>query len=223
MRIAIAGGHGQIALMLSRRLVQRGHSVVGIIRNPEHSADVAATGAEPVVRDLEDTAPDALSADLAGADVLVFAAGAGPGSGVERKYTVDQGASDLCVAAAKAAGVPRFLQISAMGADHPPQDDQVFSHYLRAKAAAEQTLRESGLAYVILRPGRLTDDPPTGSVALARRVGRGAVPRADVANVAAALIERPEVACRTLELVCGATLVTDAVDAIAAGQDRSQA
>lgn len=202
--------------------MQRGHSVVGIIRNPEQAAEVAATGAAPVVRDLEVIAPEELREDLAGVDVVVFAAGAGPGSGVARKYTVDQGASDLCVAAAKAAGVPRFLQISALGADHPPQDDQVFSHYLRAKAAAEQTLRESGLAYVILRPGRLTDDPAIGSVALARRVGRGAVPRADVAEVAAALIERPEVAGRTLELICGATLIADAVDALAAGQDPSQ-
>ena len=220
MRIAVAGGHGQIALILSRLLAMRGHDVLGIVRNPEHTADVAVTGAAPLVLDLEHAGEEELAAALAGVDVLVFAAGAGPGSGVARKYTVDQGASDLCVAAARRAGVPRLLQISAMGTDHPPQDDQVFSHYLRAKAAAERTLRDSGLAYVILRPGRLTDGAATGSVELARHGRRGAVPRADVAAVAAALIEHPEARELTLELVSGRTGVDEAVAACASPQDR---
>ncbi len=221
MRIAIAGGHGQIALLLSQRLAQQGRSVIGIIRDPDQAAAVAATGATPLIIDLERAEADVLAPELAGVDALVFAAGAGPGSGVGRKYTVDQGASDLCVSAAKQAGVPRFLQISAMGTDHPPQDEHVFSHYLRAKAAAERTLRASGLAYVILRPGRLTDDAPTGSVALARQVARGAVPRADVAAVAAALIEHPAVADLTLELISGRTPVADAVSALAGHRGRS--
>jgi uncharacterized protein YbjT (DUF2867 family) len=224
MRIAIAGGHGQIALILSRRLTQQGHAVIGIIRNPEHAADVAATGAAAVVMDLEHADQAELAAELVGVDVLVFAAGAGPGSGVGRKYTVDQGASDLCAAAAQQAGVPRFLQISSMGTDHPPQDDQVFSHYLRAKAAAEQTVRGSGLGYVILRPGRLTDEAATGSVALGRHVARGAVPRADVAEVVADLVAHPGVTDRTLELTSGSVPVADAVAALAAlagGHDAS--
>lgn len=221
MRIAIAGGHGKVALILSRVLTQRGHAVLGIMRNPDHAAEVAATGAQPLVLDLEQAGTDDLAAALADVDVLVFAAGAGPGSGVERKYAVDQGASDLCVAAALRAGVARFLQISAMGTDRPPQDDHVFSHYLRAKAAAEQRLRESGLAYVILRPGRLSDDAGRGSVALARHVARGAVPRSDVAEVAAALIERPEISNLTLELVSGPARVDDAVGAVATGHDPS--
>lgn len=214
MRIAIAGGHGKIALLLGRTLTQRGHSVLGIIRNPDQAGAVRATGAEPVVLDLERSSAEQVAAVLAGIDVLVFAAGAGPGSGVERKYTVDQGASDLCVAAAQQARVPRFLQISAMGTDRPPQDDSVFSHYLRAKAAAEQTLRDSGLAAVILRPGRLTDEPASGRIALARHVARGSVSRADVADVAAGLIERPDIRDATLEVTAGSQRIAAALDAL---------
>jgi uncharacterized protein YbjT (DUF2867 family) len=216
MRIAIAGGHGRIALLLIRTLTERGHSVLGIIRNPEQAADVRAAGAEPAVLDLEHAGPEEVVAVLPGVDVLVFAAGAGPGSGIARKYTVDQGASDLCVSAARQAQVPRFVQISAMGTDHPPQDDSVFAHYLRAKAAAERTVRQSGLSYVILRPGRLTDDPPSGSVALARHIARGSVSRADVAAVTVGIVERPDIRDVTLELVAGPQRIAEALDALGA-------
>lgn len=213
MRIAIAGGHGQIALLLTGLLRDAGHEVVSIIRNPDHADDVSTAGGSAVVLDLEQTAAPELASAIGGADVLVFAAGAGPGSGVARKYTVDHQASTLCVAAAEMAGVPRFVQISSMGTEQPPQDDDVFSHYLRAKAAAEQEVRASGLASVILRPGMLTNAPATGSVTLARHVPRGAVPRGDVAAVVAELIRRPWSGTLTLELTGGQTSVTDAVAA----------
>ena len=139
------------------------------------------------------------------------AAGAGPGSGVARKYTVDEGASELCVQAALLAGGVPLLQVSAMGTDDPPQDDAVFSHYLRAKAAAEQTLRASGLPHIILRPGRLTDEPPTGRVELARRVPRGSVSRADVAAVLAELLDVGGWRGQTIELIAGDVPVAVAV------------
>lgn len=212
MDIVIAGGHGQIALHLSRLLADRGDSVTGIIRNPDQAADLREVGAEPAVLDLEGASTRDVAAVLAGADAVVFAAGAGPGSGIERKYTVDEGAADLCVDAALAAGVPRFLQVSAMGTDNPPTDDSVFSHYLRAKAAAEGYLRRSALPHVIVRPGRLTNDPPTGLVQLGRHVPWGSVPRADVAAALVALLDwgtAPE-DC-TVALVSGSTAITDAV------------
>jgi uncharacterized protein YbjT (DUF2867 family) len=211
MRITIVGGHGQIAQLLTELLVARGDEVVGIIRNPAQSDALKDLGAEPLVLDLEASTLPEVATALAGCDAVVFAAGAGPGSGIERKYTVDQGAADLTAAAARAAGVSRFIQISAMGTDHPPQDDDVFSHYLRAKAAAERFLRESDLDYVILRPGRLTDDAATGLVALARQVPRGGVPRADVAAVVVALLNCPALRRSTLELVSGDDTIADAV------------
>lgn len=211
MRVVIAGGHGKIALLASRRLAVRGDEVVGLIRNPDHAADVAATGAEPVVCDLEHAGAEEVAEAVRGADAVVFAAGAGPGSGAARKDSVDRAAAALLADAAQHADVRRYLLISAMGldrADTLPADD-VFAAYLRAKAASEDDLRARPLEWIILRPGRLTDQPGTGRVTLAPSVGRGAVPRDDVAAVLVELLSAPP--GLTLELVGGDTPVEDAV------------
>src|SRR4051794_41919015 len=105
MRIVIAGGHGQIALRLERLLSARGAEVAGIVRKPEQAGDLLAAGAEPVVCDLESASVDDVAKHLEGADAVVFAAGAGPGSGAARKETVDRGASVLFADAAERAGV----------------------------------------------------------------------------------------------------------------------
>jgi uncharacterized protein YbjT (DUF2867 family) len=205
MRIVIAGGHGQIALRLERLLAERGDSPVGLIRNPEHAVDLSAVGAEPVVADLERVSVASLAGQLAGADAVVFAAGAGPGSGDTRKDTVDRGASALLADAAEAAGVRRFVQISSMGADREglAEATDSFGIYLRAKGAAEADLRGRDLDWTILRPGSLTDEPGGGTVKLAPRTGRGSVSRADVAAVVLALLDAPATAGMTLELISG--------------------
>jgi len=181
MRIVVAGAHGQVARRLGRLLSARGDSVVGLVRNPAHAADLTADGVEPVVLDLE-TAPVAdVAADVSGADAVVFAAGAGPGSGAARKDTVDRGAAVLLADAAEAAAVTHYLLISSMGADlvadgaTPDGVDEVFVAYLRAKLAAEEDLlARRNLTTTVLRPGALTDEPGTGRVTLAPRVGRAA-------------------------------------------------
>lgn len=211
MRIVIAGGHGQIALLLSRRLSDRGDSVVGLIRNPAHAAEVMVSGAEPVTADLEAIDAAALAGHLTGADAVVFAAGAGPSSGAARKDTVDRGAAALLADAAVLAGVRRHLQVSAMGVDDAPAGDEVFAVYLRAKAAAEQDLRARDLDWTILRPGGLTDEPATGTVRLEAQVDSGKVPRDDVAAVLVALLDEPRTAGRTLELVGGDTPIDAAI------------
>ncbi|WP_438487379.1 NAD(P)H-binding protein [Streptomyces sp. S186] len=218
MRIVIAGGHGQIALRLERLLHARGDEVAGIIRRPEQAGDLLAAGAEPVVCDLESASVADVARHLEGADAAVFAAGAGPGSGAARKDTVDRGAATLFADAAEAAGVRRFVVVSAMGADREPPEgtDPVFAAYLRAKGAADADVRaRAGLNWTILRPGRLTDDPGTGQVTLADATGRGAVPRDDVAAVLAALLDEPGTIGRTLELIGGDVPVTDAVRNVA--------
>ncbi|MGW7573563.1 NAD(P)H-binding protein [Streptomyces sp. NPDC054765] len=219
MRIVIAGGHGQIALRLERLLAGRGDEVAGIIRRPEQAGDVLAAGAEPVVCDLESASVEDVARHMEGADAAVFAAGAGPGSGVERKESVDRGATVLFADAAEAAGVRRFLVISSMGADREPPEgtDPVFAAYLRAKAAADTDIRSrAGLDWTILRPGRLTDDPGTGRVKPAEKTGRGAVPRDDVAATLMALLDEPGTIGRTLELISGEVPVAEAVRAVAA-------
>lgn len=213
MRTVIAGGHGQIALRLERRLAARGDEAVGLIRNPAQAADLRAVGAEPVVLDLESASVDEVTAVLRGADAAVFAAGAGPGSGAERKITVDRDAAVLLADAAERAGVRRFLIVSSMGADaDATHSDEVFQAYLRAKGAADDAIRaRDALDWTVLRPGSLTDVPGTSRVRLAAATGRGSVPREDVAAVLAALLAAPETAGLTLELVSGDTSVEDAV------------
>ncbi|MEV1000776.1 SDR family oxidoreductase [Nonomuraea sp. NPDC050202] len=210
MRIIIAGGHGKIALRLAARLAS---GAVGLVRDPAHVADVEATGAEAVVCDLERASVEEVTRIVEGADAVVFAAGAGPGSGAPRKDTVDRGASVLLAEAAERAGVRRFIQISSMGAGKPPAPgrDEVWAAYIKAKTEAEQDLRARDLAWTILRPGRLTDEPGTGLVRLAPEVPPGAVPRDDVAAVIVALLDNPGTAGRTLELVSGDTPIIDLV------------
>lgn len=218
MRIVIAGGHGQIALRLERLLAKRGDEVAGIIRRPEQAGDVLAAGAEPVVCDLESASVEDVARHMEDADAAVFAAGAGPGSGIERKDTVDRGATALFADAAEAAGVRRFLVVSSMGADREPPEgtDPVFAAYLRAKGAADADVRaRAGLDWTILRPGRLTNDPGTDLVTLADATGRSEVPRDDVAAVLAELLDEPGTIGRTLELIGGEVPVKEAVRAVA--------
>lgn len=207
MRVVIAGGHGQIALRLARLLAARGDEAVGIVRNPDHVKDLD----NAVVLDLEAASDEQVAELLSGADAAVFAAGAGPGSGVARKGTVDKGAAVLFAHAAERAGVRRHVQISAMGLDRAddPGMDEVFAVYLRAKKEAEDDLRGRDLDWTILRPGRLTNDPATGLVQLADSVPPGAVTRDDVAAVVVALLDSPDTAGRTLELIGGQTPIAD--------------
>jgi len=217
MRVVIAGGHGKIALLLAGRLAERGDEAVGLIRDQGHAADLEAAGARPVLADLE-RSPEAAAAALDGADAVVFAAGAGPGSGAARKYTVDRDGSVLLAGAAEAAGVRRFVQISTMGAGKPPAPERgdVWAAYIDAKTQAEDDLRTRDLDWTILRPGRLTDAPGAGTVTLAvPSLPPGEVPRADVAAVLAALLSAPSSAGRTLELTGGGTPIEQAVAALA--------
>jgi uncharacterized protein YbjT (DUF2867 family) len=214
MRVAIAGGHGQIALRLERVLADRGDEAVGLIRNPDHAEDVRQAGAEPAVVDLEQASEDEVAQAIAGADAVVFAAGAGPGSGPERKDTMDYGGAVKLIDAAKQAGISRYVIVSSMGADANAPGDDTFAVYLRAKGRADDAVRESGLDYTVVRPGGLTDDPGTGRVNLAADVPRGSVPRDDVAEVLAAVLHTPGTVGTTADLVSGEVPVSEAVEGL---------
>lgn len=216
MDVLIAGAHGKIARLLTRSLVARGDRVLGIIRNADHGADLDADGAEAVVCDLEAADDDEVREVVSGADAIVFAAGAGPNSGAARKWTVDHGAAKKLIDAAVATGVRRYVMVSAQGTDDPPQDDEVFSIYLRAKAQADADLRAAALDHTIVRPTGLTDDPGTGLVHIDRHVPRGKVSRADVAAVLAEVLADDTTTGRTFEVSSGTTPVADVAAAIAA-------
>ncbi|MEV8527914.1 SDR family oxidoreductase [Streptomyces sp. NPDC052000] len=216
MRIVIAGGHGQIALRLERLLAARGDEVAGIIRKPEQADDLRKAGAEPVVLDLESATVDAVAEVLRGADAVVFAAGAGPGSDATRKESVDRAAAVLFADAAERAGVRRYVIVSSMGADPTHRGDEVFDAYLRAKGAADEAVRaRTSLDWTVLRPGMLTNDAGKGLVSLAASTGRGAIPRDDVAAVLAELLDTPATSGLTLELITGSAPVAVAVKGVA--------
>jgi uncharacterized protein YbjT (DUF2867 family) len=214
MQVAIAGGHGKIALLLTRQLAARGDTVRSLIRNPDHGDDVRAAGGEPVVCDLEAADEQTVTEAIRGADAVVFAAGAGPGSGSERKLTMDLGGAVKLIAAARGAGIARYVIVSSRGADPDAPGDDTFSVYLRAKGAADAEVAASGLDHTIVRPGRLTDEPGTGRVAIGDDVGDGAIPREDVASVLAAVLAAPASAGATFELISGDTPADEAVAAL---------
>src|ERR1700712_4030058 len=209
MRIAIAGGHGKIALLTAGLLTRRGDEVLALTRNLDHAADIEATGATAVEADLETLDAGALAGIVQGCDAVVFAAGAGQNSGIPRKDAVDRGGAVLLADAAEQAGVRRYLLVSSMGVESvrdgatPEGVGEVFVAYLRAKLAAEDDLRARDLDWTVLRPGSLTDDPATGTVQLTPDAPRGDVPRADVAAVLVALLDEPRSAGTVLQLIGG--------------------
>jgi nucleoside-diphosphate-sugar epimerase len=202
VRVAIAGAHGKIARRLARRLVARGDTVIGLIRNPDHADDVRETGAEPVVCDLELATVEEIAEAVAGAEAAVFAAGAGPGSGAARKVTMDRDGAIKLLEATSPEGA-RFVIVSAVGAENPPDGEDVFSVYLRAKAEADLMIQASGRDWTIIRPGGLTDDPQTGRLRIDTMPFRGEVPRDDVAELLAAVLHDPRARHKILYVNAG--------------------
>jgi uncharacterized protein YbjT (DUF2867 family) len=205
MDVVVGGGHGQIGLRLLRLLAEGGHRARGLIRNPEHAPDLEQAGAEAVICDME--ALDDISGCCEGADAVVFAAGAGPGSGPERKQTVDYGAAVKLME----AGIRRYVMVSAISADRPEEWSEPMRPYYQAKADADKRLLEAGLEHTIVRPGSLTDDPGTGLVTVGTGLAGGSVPREDVAATLLAVLETPSSVGKVFELLSGDTPVEEAV------------
>ncbi len=205
MDVVVAGGHGKVGLRLLRLLADGGHRARGLIRNPDHEADLRELGAEPVLCDME--ALDDIPGCCEGADAVVFAAGAGPGSGVERKRTVDYGGAVKLMN----AGVQRYVMVSAISVDRPEEWSDQMRPYYEAKADADKRLLESGLDYTIVRPGGLTDDAGTGMVRVGTDLGGGEIPREDVAAVLLAVLETPSSIGKTFELISGDTPIEEAI------------
>ena len=209
-RIIVIGGHGKVALQLARILTERGDEVTSVFRNPDHSDDVAATGAEPLQADIEQLDTGALAGLLAGHDAVVFSAGAGGGNPA-RTYAVDRDAAIRVIDAAAQAGVRRFVMVSYFGAgpDHGVAQDDPFFPYAEAKAAADAHLRASELNWTVLGPGRLTLEPAAGSIAVGE--GKVQVSRADVALVVAAALADDSTIGRTIEFNNGDVPIADAL------------
>lgn len=213
MRVLVAGAHGKTARRLVRMLVEEGHEVKGLVRKEEQTGDVGADGAEPVLVDLEaEEVEGGIGRAIEGCDAVVFAAGAGPGSGTERKETMDYGGAAKLVEAAEGRGVRRYLMLSSMGADDPDGGPEAMRPYLRAKARADERLQESTLDFTIIRPGSLTEDEGTGTIDAAGKLGRrGEIPREDVARTFAAALEDDSTYHKTFEILAGETPIREAL------------
>jgi nucleoside-diphosphate-sugar epimerase len=213
--VVVAGGHGKIGLRLLRLLAADGHRARGIIRKQEQEPDLREAGAEAIVIDMESAEPSELAAAIEGADALVFAAGAGPGSGPERKWTVDYGAAAKLIEACNKDGIRRYVIVSSIGADDPEAAgaEGGFLVYLQAKHKADEELIASGLDYTIVRPHFLTDDPGKGTVQIGEKMERGEVPRDDVAAVLKATLEHDNTIGKAFELKTGDTPIDEAVAA----------
>ena len=213
MRVLIAGAHGKTARRLTRMLVAEGHEVRGLVRKEEQTEDVASDGAEPVLVDLEaEDVSGGVGDAVQGCDAIVFAAGAGPGSGDARKETMDYGGAAKLVEAAEDRGVRRYLMLSAMGAADPEEGPEGMRPYLRAKARADERLAQSGLDYTIIRPGGLTEDEGTGHIDAAENLGRrGEIPREDVASTFAAALQDHDTYRKTFDILSGDTPIPEAL------------
>ncbi|ASN51259.1 SDR family oxidoreductase [Sinomonas sp. R1AF57] len=211
-RIAIIGGHGKVALLLAPLLVGRGDEVTSVVRNPEHVADVEATGASAVVADVEQLDTKAIAELLAGHDAVVWSAGAGGGNPA-RTRAVDRDAAIRSMDAAAAAGVPRYIMVSYLGArpDHGIAEDNPFFHYAEAKAAADEHLRGTTLDWTILGPSALTLEPGTGRIDLADHTESGSVSREDVAAVVAAALREPRTVREFVGFNQGQTPIAEAL------------
>ncbi len=216
MKVLVAGAHGKTARRLVRMLVDDGYEVRGLVRKEEQMPDIEADGAEPVLVDLEEEEVDgAVGEAVEGCDAVVFAAGAGPGSGAARKETMDYGGAAKLIEAAEEQGVRRYLMLSSMGAGNPEGGSEAMRPYLRAKARADERLQESGLAYTIIRPGGLTDEEGTGRIEAAESLGRrGQISRDDVARTFAAALEMRDTYGKTFEILAGDTLIREALERV---------
>ena len=208
MKITVVGAHGSIAQLLYPKLIENGHSVRGIIRKEKQADSLEKMGVEPFVSDIE-TETD-ISDSVGNVDAVVFAAGAGPGSGKERKYTADRDGAIKLMRACQANRINRYIMISAMGLDTPRGND-VFQVYQKAKAEADEALINSGLNYTIIKPGRLTDDEGTGKVNVGDLEG-GEIPREDVASVIAASLENESTYRKSFDLLEGDEPINEALN-----------
>jgi uncharacterized protein YbjT (DUF2867 family) len=213
-RVTIIGGHGKVALHLAKILSSQGHQVSSIFRNQDHSADVEQAGATPVVADVSELSVEQMADVFRGQDAIVWSAGAG-GSSAEATYAVDRDAAIRSIDAAEAASVGRYVMVSYLGSrkDHGVPEDNGFFHYAEAKAAADEHLRNSRLAWTILGPGSLTTEPGTGRIEVSDEPRQDSVTREDVAQVAAVVLAELGTVDRTIRFNNGETPIAEAIQA----------
>lgn len=211
MKVAIIGANGGVGTFLGEILAKRGDNPVGYIRDAAQAPALEKLGMQTEIADLMETTIEEYAQLLEDTDAIVFTAGAG-GAGVDLTKAVDGEGVRKMIAAAQMAEVKRFLLVSAFpDAGRDQETTESFELYMKVKRQADVDLVHSKLAWTILRPGTLTDNPGTGQVDLGQAISYGEVPREDVAGVLAELLKHPETTYSILELTEGDLSIEDAV------------
>lgn len=209
MHVFIAGANGQIGQYLLEGMAESDHEARALVRHPDQGPELQQLGAtETVLGDLEHDCTEAMR----GCDAVIFTAGSGPHTGPDKTVDVDQDGAIRLMDAAKAIGIKRFIMVSSMRAEEPDKGPEKLRHYLEAKCNADEHLKSSGLEYIIVRPGRLTNDEGTGRVELATRLTEfGEIPRQDVARVLLAVLDSDHISNTVFDVVSGETPVAGAL------------
>lgn len=211
-KIIVIGGHGKVAQLATPLLVNEGYEVTSVIRGPHQVPDIEALGATPELQDVTELSVDQFAQLLKGHDAIVWSAGAGGGA-PERTFAIDRDAAINSIAAARKAGVDRYVMVSYFGAgpDHGVPEDHSFYAYAESKAAADSALRESKLDWTILGPSTLTDADGRDTID-AESSTATQVARATVANVIAQSVFNGNTVKRTINFNEGDTPISAALN-----------
>jgi len=209
MKITVIGANGKIGRLLLPQLVEAGFEVRGMVRDQAQLDRVAAVGAQPVVGDLDDVFEPVLE----GTDGVVFSAGSGGHTGPDRTMIIDLWGAIKVIRAAERLGAKRFVMVGSRRSRDPDATPIGIRHYMVAKLIADEYLERSALDFTIVRPGALTDEPPTGRVSAAETLltEQTSITRADVAATIVACLRDPTTIGKQFDLLAGNTPIAEAI------------
>ncbi|MBR7553952.1 SDR family oxidoreductase [Allobacillus sp. GCM10007491] len=214
MKTLVVGANGQIGRHVTQLLKEAGnHEAVAMIRSEEQKDYFESKGIQTTVADLLDSV-ESLKQTVEGFDAIIFTAGSGPKTGADMTLRVDLDGATKMIKAAEVAGVNRFLMVSAFQANNRENWNEKIAHYYVAKHFADEELKRSKLAYTIVKPGGLINDPGTAKIKIGSKdiIERGTVSREDVARVLVACLDKKSTEYKSFDLISGDQGVEDALD-----------
>jgi len=203
LKVLVVGANGQIGQKLTEILHSDDeHSVLAMVRKQEQKEEFSKKGIETVIADLEGSVAQ-LKQAMKGCDAIVFTAGSGGGTGAEKTLLIDLDGAVKTMEAAEAAGVDRFIMVSALQANNRENWNEAIKPYYVAKHYADRVLMQSNLTYTIIRPGGLLNEKGTGKISVGDQLERGYIPREDVAQTIVEALSNDHTKKRSFDLIAG--------------------